>query len=68
MKNEKVAKGRIIGLAGPCFREQSTSFCGSTADSQDVTARSERTQNTTITTTTATTGVDAPIFSRQSPH
>ena len=21
MKNEKVAKGRIIGLAGPCFRK-----------------------------------------------
>ena len=26
MKNEKVAKGRIIGLAGPCFGVNSNSF------------------------------------------
>ncbi len=26
MKNEKVAKGRIIGLAGPCFQIHLESF------------------------------------------
>ena len=25
MKNEKVAKGRIIGLAGPCFKKMDSS-------------------------------------------
>ena len=29
MKNEKVAKGRIIGLAGPCFTFQASTAIGS---------------------------------------